>query len=442
MARESAVVPTYEAGVDCASLLYTITTMQSVNAYLESLYFVSRDDPAERLATVANTLKKLGNPQDTIPAIHIAGTSGKGSTAYYASALLQAAGYRVGLIVSPHVNTVRERSQINGSPLSEQEYVAYFNKFTRLPSITSTSLSYIEFLVVFSYWLFASIKVDYMVIEVGLGGRLDPTNSIVKDKTVRVITDIGLDHTEILGDTLPKIAAEKAGIIHKNDTVVMNEQGHDVMDVIEKISQNHNARLTVFQPNESAPAQLPSFQRRNFSLALAAADKRLSLDNKSPLTGENILTASAITIPGRFEQFHVDGVDIILDAAHNPQKLTALASSVRKAYPDKNAVYLVAFGKNKQHDLGEMLSIIQPTASRLYVTNFTSTFKPSVEVNEIAALATSRGLKSVAIEDPYDAFEVAKHHAKEHSKLLIATGSFYLIDGLRNLLRSSEELTE
>lgn len=416
--------------------------MQSVNTYLESLYLVSRDDPAERLATVKNALKRIGNPQDAIPAIHIAGTSGKGSTAYYTSALLQAAGYTVGLTVSPHVNTVRERSQIDGAPLLEQAYNSYFNEFIELPEVKSTSLSYIDFLVVFSYWLFAKIKVDYMVIEVGLGGRLDPTNSIMRSDTVRVITDIGLDHTEILGDTLSKIAAEKAGIIHGNNVVIMNEQTRDIMNVIEKISQDHNAKLTILQSNESAPTQLPLFQQRNFSLALAAANKRLALDGKLSLTDTNILEASAITIPGRFERFHVDGVDIILDAAHNPQKMTALASSVREAYPDKNSTYLVAFGKNKRNDLSKMLSIIQPTASHLYVTNFTSTFKPSVEVEKIVELTKSQVIKSIAIEDPYDAFEAAKQYAKEHDESLIVTGSFYLIDGLRNLLRSSEKLPE
>lgn len=122
--------------------------------------------------------------------------------------------------------------------------------------------------------------------------------------------------------------------------------------------------------------------------------------------------------------------------------MTALASSVREAYPDKNSTYLVAFGKNKRNDLSKMLSIIQPTASHLYVTNFTSTFKPSVEVEKIVELTKSQVIKSIAIEDPYDAFEAAKQYAKEHDESLIVTGSFYLIDGLRNLLRSSEKLPE
>lgn len=416
--------------------------MTDYNTYLKSLYFVSRDDPAERLATVKNTLKKLGNPQNTIPAIHVAGTSGKGSTAYYASALLQAAGYMVGLVVSPHVNNVRERTQIDGVPLSEQEYSLYFNEFIELPEIKSTPLSYIEFLVVFSYWLFTKVKVDYMVIEVGLGGRFDPTNSIMRVNTVRVITDIGLDHTEILGDTLLKIATEKAGIIHDNDIVVMNEQANDITNIIEKISQNHNAKLTILPPNIFVPTQLPLFQQRNFSLAIVAAGKLLDLDDKPPLTDTNIISAGGISIPGRFERFHVDDVDITLDVAHNPQKLTALTTSIREVYPDKKSVYLIAFGKSKQNDLDEMIGDIQPTADRLYVTNFTSTFKPSVNISEIVELAEYQNIKSIAIEDPYDAFEVAKQFAKGHNLPLVVTGSFYLIDGIRNLLLSSKKLTE
>ena len=131
-----------------------------------------------RLAYVAHILEILGNPQNQIPAIHIAGTSGKGSTAYYATSLLNRAGDTTGTLVSPHIASVAERSLINGQPLPEQEYLHYFQAFTSFYAAHNLHLSYFEFLTIFSFWLFKEMGIDYIIIEVGIGGRLDTTNVI------------------------------------------------------------------------------------------------------------------------------------------------------------------------------------------------------------------------------------------------------------------------
>ena len=169
--------------------------MRDVTYFLDKL-IAHPPEKHDRLVYVAHILKILGNPQNQIPAIHIAGTSGKGSTAYYATSLLNRAGYTTGTLVSPHIASVAERSLINGQPLPEQEYLHYFQAFANLCVAHSLHLSYFEFLTIFSFWLFKKIDVDYIIIEVGIGGRLDTTNVIFRSPTVRVITDIGLDHTE------------------------------------------------------------------------------------------------------------------------------------------------------------------------------------------------------------------------------------------------------
>lgn len=406
--------------------------MQGIDNFLTSLYTISPGSAETRLVVVAQVLACLGNPQNSIPAIHIAGTSGKGSTAYYASALLQAMGYTVGLAVSPHVNTVRERSQINGTPFDEAEYVRYFHTFKTLPEITAQPLSYIEFLVIFTYWLFAKIGVNYMVIEVGLGGRLDPTNCITRPATVRAITDIGLDHTEILGTTLPQIAREKAGIIHDGDSVAMNQQPDEIVNVVQDYATHHHAKLSIVSPKAGNHSALPVFQQRNLSLACAVVSQRLALDTKPPLTEKAIQSAATITIPGRFEKFVVNNTEIILDSAHNPQKITALVESIRTYYLSQNVVYLLAFGKNKQNSLDEMIKIIAPTARYYFTTTFVDSYRSAIGSNEIIDHIASPNAKSIA--DPHDAFATALHYAHSARVPLVITGSFYLIDTIRKQL--------
>lgn len=300
------------------------------------------------LKTVKMALDCLGKPQNKIPAIHIAGTSGKGSTAYYAAALLRESGHSVGLAVSPHVNSVAERSQIDGKPLPEAEYCRYFHRFIGIVNSHGWVLSYIEFITTFTYWLFAERELDYMVIEVGLGGRLDPTNVINRENTVRVITDIGLDHTTILGNTLTQITKEKAGIIHSHDTVVIHPQASEVMKVVESECYQQRATLAVEENTGVSDVLLPAFQQRNWTLAYRAATERLLLDNRLTPLRKTIAKSLSITIPGRFERFVKDDVSIILDAAHNPQKLTAFITSVVVLYPNKNIIAVVAFGTNKR----------------------------------------------------------------------------------------------
>lgn len=421
-----------------------VRTMIDVEQYLSALPAAHRDY-TERLAAVKLVLATLGSPQDAVPAVHIAGTSGKGSTAYYAAKLLNDAGYTTGLAVSPHVNSVAERSQVNGEVLPEGSYCAYFNQFISIVDERNLQLSYIEFLVIFTYWLFAELKLDYIVIEVGLGGRLDPTNAIVRDDTVRVVTDIGLDHTEILGDSLMAIAREKAGIIHSGNVVVMHEQSSEVMDAVAVVVSEVDADLIIEHETAIQGSILPIFQQRNWTLAYRAVTERLSLDMKPALSRATPSKSLALVIPGRFERFMYNGVTVVLDAAHNPQKMNALIDGIKSTYPQRGVVCVVAFGDNKRTSTEDSLRVIQSTASTLVVTEFAEeggvwhSAIPSRDLVSTAQDAGFSGANIVTASNPINALDIAIQLAKQQDLIVIVTGSFYLIDSIR--MRLLEDAT-
>lgn len=402
-------------------------SMRDIVYFLDEL-IAHPPEKHNRLVYVAHILENLGSPQNQIPAIHIAGTSGKGSTAYYATSLLNRAGYTTGTLVSPHITSVAERSLINGQPLPEQEYLHYFQAFANLCIAHSLHLSYFEFLTIFSFWLFKKIGVDYIIIEVGIGGRLDTTNVIFRSPTVRVITDIGLDHTELLGNTLAEIAQEKAGIIHQSDSVVMNRQASEIEMVVRQRAEEQHTQFSITSPVTSEFLKiLPDFQQRNWTLAYRAVEKRLALDKKPPLPKEVPEKSVYITIPGRLEKRNVDGVNIIFDVAHNPQKIRTLIDSLRKLYPDKKPVFVVAFGQNKHSSLAESLAIIDNLAQLAYATTFSANYGKNHH-NMPPEIIRHVMKSAVEIECNTDkALAKAIKKARQLDTYVVVAGSFYLV---------------
>lgn len=402
-------------------------SMRDATYFLDEL-ITHPPEKYNRLAYVAHILEILDNPQNQIPAVHIAGTSGKGSTAYYATSLLNQAGYTTGTLVSPHITSVAERSLINGQPLPEQEYLHYFQTFANLCIAHNLHVSYFEFLTIFSFWLFKEMGVDYIIIEVGIGGRLDTTNVIFRSPTVRVITDIGLDHTELLGNTLTEIAQEKAGIIHQSDSVVMNRQASEIETIIRQHAESQHSQFSIASPIiDDFLKILPDFQQRNWTLAYRAVEKRLTLDKKPPLPKEVLEKSVHITIPGRLEKRNVDGVNIIFDVAHNPQKIRALIDSLWKLYPDKKPVFVVAFGQNKQSSMAESLAIIDNLAQLAYATTFSANYGKN---HRNVPPENIRHIMKSAVEIEYNtdkALAKAIKKARQLDTYVVVAGSFYLV---------------
>jgi len=194
---------------------------------------------------IRSLLDYLGNPQERLRIIHIAGTSGKTSTAYYAAALLTAAGKKAGLTVSPHVDLLNERVQINMTPLPEALFVREMNEFMACVEQGGFTPTYFELLYAFAFWEFARQQVEYAVIETGVGGLLDNTNVVTRSDKVCVLTDIGFDHTSLLGTTLPEIARQKAGIIQLHNAVFCWRQSAEVLAVFRAVTRQKQADLHI-----------------------------------------------------------------------------------------------------------------------------------------------------------------------------------------------------
>lgn len=376
----------------------------------------------------------LDNPQDKIRVVHVAGTSGKTSTAYYAAALLKASGKTVGLSVSPHVDTMNERLQINGAPLPEAEFCAALGEFLDIIADAPVQPSYFELMVALAYWEFARQDLDYVVMEVGLGGLLDGTNVVTRADKVCVITDIGLDHTEILGDTIDKIAAQKAGIIHEGNDVYMYTQGPSVMGVVRGVAAKQGARLYEL-PKIAAVVRpgLPLFQQRNLGLAVAAVGGAL----RHELPKTVIDAAASLQVPARLERFTVGDKVVIIDGSHNQQKIQTLLESVAQLYPNQSIAALCAFVQGNSERWQGGLSELLPAANYILFTTFhgeQDVPKSSIPTVALAAFCREQHYANFGIED--DPAAALQALLARPEPVLLVTGSFYLLNHVRPFIRS------
>jgi dihydrofolate synthase / folylpolyglutamate synthase len=380
----------------------------------------------------------LGNPQDKIPAIHLAGTSGKTSTAYYCASLLQKAGLRAGMLISPHLEFITERIQIDLKPLSERDFCDEFAIFMDLAEKSGIQLTYSELLYGFGYWEFVRKGADCMVIETGMGGLLDATNVITRPDKCCIITDIGFDHTNVLGNSLQEIATHKAGIIGKGNAVFCYQQDPKIMAVIESAARQKQADLHILTGvSNGVPATLPLFQQRNFGLASEAVGFWLNHKGVRPLRKAGRLEAANVHIPARMEIRYIVQKMIVLDSAHNVQKIQGLANSLQDSFPDKKIAVLVAFSKSGGRQIKDLLAALQP-----YVTHCIATQPPAQNKHgwhdpaEIAAAAKQAGIESVEyFADYHDALAALIHRPEP---LLLATGSIYLHQYVRPLTSSKK----
>lgn len=385
----------------------------------------------DRMRRLMNT---LGNPQDRLRAIHIAGTSGKTSTAYFIRGMLQSAGYKTGLTVSPHITAINERVQIDGRPLVEQLFLNYVNRFFAIIGETDIQPTYFELLIGLAYWVFAQEKVDYAVIETGLGGLLDGTNVITRPDKVCVIADIGFDHTEILGETLPEIALQKAGIIQSHNHAIIRHQADDIEKTIVDYARKQRASLQIVD-SKTAPDILPPFQHRNWALAMAAYNYLRSRDNLPILTANQQEMVAQQTPPGRWEMYHVRDKKLILDGAHNAQKLTALCQSLENSSIHSAAV-MANFSTAPESKITAALHILRPYTTHLIIPAFSAgqdlKNKHSLPPEQLAVQARNAGFLS--IEQQPDIEKAFQALLERPEKTLLVTGSFYLVSTLRPLV--------
>lgn len=395
-----------------------------------------KDTTLERIKPL---MSFLGHPENNIRTIHIAGTSGKTSTAYYISSLLSQSGNKVGLTISPHVDKINERVQINNRPLNESIFCEQLEKFLKLVQQSGIKPSYFELMCSFSIWLFDKYKVDYAVIETGVGGLYDATNVINNEDKICVITDIGFDHMSLLGNTIEEITSQKIGIVHDHNDLLMYQQSPQIMSVINNWVKVHNDHLHLIKENQEREnfkniksfKNLPDFQKRNWLLAYSVYRFIAQRDSLKSLDIQQIEESQQIIIPARMDKRISNNKIIIMDGAHNFQKMSSFISSYINQYPNTKPAILLAFKNDK--DYLQTLPLIKNLASEIIVTTFkTSQDLPvlSTDPEEIANQLLKIGTKNVSVEK--DNMKAYIKLLKSSSKHLIITGSFYLISQVRS----------
>jgi len=389
------------------------------------------------LGRIKQVMRYLDDPQEKIPVIHVAGTSGKTSTSYFIRSLLEVAGQKTGLTVSPHIVGINERVQIRGNPLAPEIFIRYARDFLERIEKTELHPTYFELLIALAYNIFAKEHVDYGVIETGLGGLLDGTNVVSRADKICVITDIGLDHTEILGDTIEKIAAQKAGIIQKGNHVIMHRQTPEIMAVFEETVRQKAATMQIIENQlDTETSSLPSFQRRNWHLARAVFDYVVRRDGLKQVTETQLQKTMHDTPPGRFEIYHYQNKTIILDGAHNPQKLQALRSSLENAGVT-SAAFLMNLVEAPESKIIESFRVVQPLCSHMTLPEFSAgqdlKSRRSLKVDVAFEYARKAGIP--AVERCTDALHAFDLLVRRPESILVITGSLYLVSLLRPHVR-------
>jgi len=409
-------------------------------AYVPSGPVVRR--PLERTRAL---LAALGDPQEAVPAAHVAGTSGKTSTAYLLRALLQAGGVRTGLTVSPHVTSITERVQVDGAPLAPELFAARVGALlplveaVRAPAGEGAGADgppgYFEVMTALAHWVFAGSggrdrPVDLAVLETGIGGRSDRTNTIRRPDKLCLISDVGYDHTELLGDTVEEIAAHKAGIIQPGNHVLVIDQDERVLKIVAEEATERGATLEVVSARAGDGLDLPPFQRRNFSLALAGY-RHLG---GTPLAAPALAAVARAVPPGRMERVQVAGHEVILDGAHNPQKLAALVEALRDRGIGRLPV-LASLLRAPTPKLRAALAELAEVSAELVVPEFTAIAeigRQTPPATEIAELAREVGIEHVSVV-PDPTAGLAELLSRPDPVLLV-TGSLYLVSTVRDAL--------
>ncbi|MBQ7856399.1 MAG: bifunctional folylpolyglutamate synthase/dihydrofolate synthase [Alistipes sp.] len=404
------------------------------------------------LERVAEFCRKLGNPQRNFFVIHVAGTNGKGSVSNMLAAILQQAGYQTGLYTSPHLADFRERIRVNGEMISKQKVVNFVNKYKS--DMEECDLSFFEMTTALAFDYFAQSDVEVAVIETGLGGRLDATNIVIP--AVSVITNVGLEHTALLGDSLPKIAREKGGIIKKSVPVIVGEKNPAYNLVIEEIAADKRSQViyaqeafTCLRQEQDGDKQLfdmmrtrdgqpytlrvgllGEYQRQNVNIVCAVADY---LHENTPLTitrrafVEGLRDVVQITsFAGRWQVLEQRPL-VVCDTGHNPHGIAHVAEQLRKRTNSGSLTCVLGFCEDK--NIREMLSLLPADAH--YV--FTRADMPrAAAVEDVCAVATSLGLSCEAgIGSVAECVDLVRERLSEDDMLFVGGSTFVVSELIR-----------
>ena len=367
----------------------------------------------------------LGYPHKSFKSIHIAGTNGKGSTSHMIASVMQTAGYKTGLYTSPHLLDFKERIKVNGEEISSKEVIIFIN--SNKAYFEKESFTFFEMSVALAFWYFRKVEIDYAVIEVGLGGRLDATNIITP--VLSIITNIGLDHTQFLGKTYVKIALEKAGIIKNGIPIIIGEEDIKTKDVFLNKSKKLNAPLH-FVKNISInfTSDLKGFyQTKNIQTVVTALNHLpdINLDNSIIKKGLNRVVENT-GLMGRWQVIR-NSPKVILDIGHNKEALRLISNQLNEI--SYNKLYLI-MGFTKEREINSLLPLF-PKEANFYLSS------PNVErampISIIKASLKSSILKINYFKSISKAYEVALSNSDEDDLVLVTGSTFVVADLLKYL---------
>lgn len=450
-----------------------IDTYNNARKYLETLIKpsifevitddnIKKIDPLDRMRTL---LSLLGNPEEKFTSIQVSGTSGKGSTAYYISLMATKLGYKTGLSISPHLQRLNERVQINNIQIDDEALILLVNEIKysidKMKKMIVGEPSYFEALMAIGFLYFAREKVELAIIEVGLEGKYDASNLLTP--IIGVLTNIDLDHVEYLGNTVEKIAKEASSMIKNKEIIVSGVRQESVIKIVSKIARKNNAVFNLlgkdfyFERKKDSYGKLVfsyfgkrkilniylsmfgDYQIENATLAIRTIE--ILGDFGFIISDEAIRDAlSSAYFPGRFEiienNLSITKSTIILDGAHNPAKMMAFITQLHFLYPNKKKIFIIAFKKNK--DIDRMVQEIIDEADIIIATKFsisTTYMAFAMEAKDVAEIIRNKNsdinllIKSSATLSLKKAIDIAKVE-----DLIIVTGSLYLVGEVKNII--------
>jgi dihydrofolate synthase/folylpolyglutamate synthase len=433
--------------------------VDQLNAMVPELY-QSSGQPRRKfsLEEICLLLAALGDPHRGFPAVLIAGTNGKGSTASSLASILTASGIRTGLYTSPHLARVNERIRLDRAEISDDAFAStYFRVHDAAQQLVLQGTlamlpSFFEILTAQALLFFAESRVEIAVLEVGMGGRLDATNIV--DPLLSIVTDISLDHTEWLGPTIAAIAREKAGILRPQGTLITLPQHPEANQVLGEVAcelgvrgvsavpylpgahsstSDSNGPYTVEALGTSIVVDSPltgAHQHRNLALAIAAAVE-LNRHSGFSITAESIAAGIHQTRwPARLERIERNGIEWILDVAHNPAGAWALRAGLNALWRDEGKPRILIFSCLRDKPVKEMAQILFPLFDHVLLPPIRS--QRATPRHELLAAAEATGTSAEIVDSVEEALQIAEN--KGYDGTIVVSGSVYLVGEARSQL--------
>ncbi|MDB4534609.1 bifunctional folylpolyglutamate synthase/dihydrofolate synthase [Vicingaceae bacterium] len=403
-----------------------MTYQETLDYLFTQLPMYQRVGQAAYKVDLSNThrlMQFLDNPEKKFKSVHVAGTNGKGSTSHMLASVLQEAGYKVGLYTSPHLKDFRERVRINGEMISENEVISFVEKYkTQFESI---NLSFFEWTVGLAFDYFVNQEVDIAIVETGLGGRLDSTNVVLPE--VGVITNIGIDHTQFLGDTLEKIAVEKAGIIKHNIPIVIGESQKETKNLFIEKANDFNAPITFADANYSELFETDLkgiYQLKNVKTSITAI--KVLKDKGWKISDDNIKIGLLSVVKntnliGRWQQLGLEPL-IVCDTGHNEQGIQQIVKQLDELKFEK---LHIVFGAVNDKSIDKVLDLLPKNAMYYFCQ---ADIPRALDVAELFDLASLKGLRGLNCNSVIEAFNKAKEHAQKDDVIFVGGSTFVVAE--------------